>query len=139
MNIYILEQLWSRNHSYLIVVIRLYKQYFLGPLLQEILERLHAFNDGQDTRRTYLYSAHDITLVNLLRTMGFTNEYFKPDYGSTLIFELHVASNSADTELKVLYISYWKESFLIQLIFVSSNLFSYFLPSSFLYFLFILL
>lgn len=76
-------------------------KYFSGPLLKEILKHLQAFNDGQDTRRAYLYSAHDITLVNLLRTMGFTDEYFKPDYGSTVIFELHAASNSANTEIKV--------------------------------------
>lgn len=76
--------------------------FFLGPLLKEILERLNAFNN-QDTRRAYFYSAHDITLVNLLRTMGFTNEYFKPEYGSTLIFQLHAGSNfTEDMELKVI-------------------------------------
>ncbi|KAF3423947.1 hypothetical protein E2986_11795 [Frieseomelitta varia] len=76
-----------------------------GPLLKEILKHLQAFNNGQDTRRAYLYSAHDITLVNLLRTMGFTDEYFKPDYGSTIIFELHAASNSANTEIKLKYLN----------------------------------
>lgn len=64
---------------------------------------MQAFNNGQDTRRVYLYSVHDITIVNLLRTMGFRNEYFKPEYGATLIFEMHVASNfPEDVELKVL-------------------------------------
>ncbi|KAK9306122.1 hypothetical protein QLX08_003169 [Tetragonisca angustula] len=76
-----------------------------GPLLKEILKHLQAFNDGQDTRRAYLYSAHDINLVNLLRTMGFTDEYLKPDYGSTIIFELHAASNSANTEIKLRYLN----------------------------------
>ena len=73
--------------------------------MKEILKHLQAFNDGQDTRRAYLYSAHDINLVNLLRTMGFTDEYLKPDYGSTIIFELHAASNSANTEIKVSFLA----------------------------------
>lgn len=64
---------------------------------------MNSFNNNQDTRRAYFYSAHDITLVNLLRTMGFTDEYFKPEYGSTLIFQLHAGSNSTeDMELKVI-------------------------------------
>lgn len=72
-------------------------------MLKEILEHLNAFNNNQDTRRAYFYSAHDITLVNLLRTMGFTDEYFKPEYGSTLIFQLHAGSNfTEDMELKVI-------------------------------------
>lgn len=53
-----------------------------------------------DSKRSYFYSAHDITIVNVLRTMGFTNELFKPDYGATLIFELHL-TNNADQEVKV--------------------------------------
>lgn len=77
--------------------------FLLGPLLKEIFEHLNAFNNNQDTRRAYFYSAHDITLVNLLRTMGFTDEYFKPEYGSTLIFQLHATSNfTEDMELKVI-------------------------------------
>ncbi|XP_012150040.1 lysosomal acid phosphatase [Megachile rotundata] len=72
-----------------------------GPLLKEILTRMQAFKNGDDTRRAYFYSAHDTTLVNLLRTMGFTNEYFKPDYGAMLIFQLHNVSDF--TEIKLMY------------------------------------
>lgn len=88
---------------YNLIFICIYSFFFLGPLLKEILERMNSFNNNQDTRRAYFYSAHDITLVNLLRTMGFTDEYFKPEYGSTLIFQLHAGSNSTeDMELKVI-------------------------------------
>lgn len=52
-------------------------------------------------KRSYFYSAHDITIVNVLRTMGFTNELLKPDYGATLLFELHIADNGVDQEVKV--------------------------------------
>lgn len=75
-----------------------------GPLLKEILGRIQTVNNGTDTKRAYLYSAHDITLVNLLRTMGFTSEYFTPDYGATLVFQLHaVPDNAEDAEIKVLF------------------------------------
>lgn len=53
-------------------------------------------------KRYYFYSAHDITLINVMRTMGlFANELLKPDYGATLILELHLANNEADQEVKV--------------------------------------
>ncbi|XP_076638710.1 lysosomal acid phosphatase-like [Colletes latitarsis] len=77
-----------------------------GPLLKEILERMQAAKSGTDTRRAYLYSAHDITLVNVLRTMGFTSEYVKPDYGATLVFQLHAIPGTAeDAEIKLMYIN----------------------------------
>ena len=73
-----------------------------GPLLKEILS--HMEETRTDSKRSYFYSAHDITIVNVLRTMGFTNELFKPDYGATLIFELHL-TNNADQEVKALYLN----------------------------------
>lgn len=72
--------------------------FFIGPLLKEILIRM---KDDKSRRKTYLYSAHDTTLVNALRTMGFTNELFKPDYGATLIFELHSIIAGQSEEIKV--------------------------------------
>lgn len=36
-----------------------------------------------------------------MRTMGFTNELLKPDYGATLILELYLVNNGADQEVKV--------------------------------------
>lgn len=76
-----------------------------GPLLKDILGRMNAAKTGRDTRKAYLYSAHDITLVNLLRTMGFTDELFKPDYVATLIFEMHSNTENEDREVKVLYLN----------------------------------
>lgn len=75
---------------------------FPGPLLKEILLHMEEIKrTDSKPKRSYFYSAHDITIVNVLRTMGFTNELFKPDYGATLIFELHFTNNSADQEVKV--------------------------------------
>lgn len=59
---------------------------------------------GKDAKLAYLYSVHDITLVNLLRTMGFMSEYFKPDYSAMLIFELNFSTDVTDNrraEIKV--------------------------------------
>lgn len=81
-----------------------------GPLLKQILNQLNSFANGNDTRRAYFYSAHDITLVNLLRTMGFTEEFFKPEYGATLVFELHddgsdLAELAHHAQLKLLHVN----------------------------------
>jgi len=56
-------------------------------------------NGNPKPKRSYFYSAHDITIVNVMRTMGFTNELLKPDYGAALILELHLAET--DREVKV--------------------------------------
>ncbi|XP_076657121.1 putative achaete scute target 1 [Halictus rubicundus] len=79
-----------------------------GPLLKEIVKGMRDAEAGKDTRRVYLYSVHDITLVNLLRTMGFTSEYFKPGYGATLIFQLYFSPDVADdkqAEIKLTYLN----------------------------------
>ncbi|XP_076666924.1 lysosomal acid phosphatase-like isoform X1 [Andrena cerasifolii] len=78
-----------------------------GPLLKEILSHMQALKSNKRGRQAYLYSAHDITLVNLLRTMGFTSEYFKPEYGATLVFQLHdtPSFSSSDAEVKLMYLN----------------------------------
>lgn len=118
-----------------------YNFFLLGPLLKDILEHLNAFNNNnnQDTRRAYFYSAHDITLVNLLRTMGFTDEYFKPEYGSTLIFQLHATSNftTEDMELKVILLLYRKQSFFPNYVYYSFEIFLSLPFSQYLYFQFL--
>lgn len=77
---------------------------FLGPLLKEILHCMEESRNNPQSKRSYFYSAHDITIVNVMRTMGFTNELLKPDYGATLILELHLDNNGADREVKVMVI-----------------------------------
>ena len=75
---------------------------FVGPLLKEILHHMEESKDNlKSKRRSYFYSAHDITIVNVMRSMGFTNELLKPDYGAMIILELHFVNNGADQEVKV--------------------------------------
>ncbi|KAL6445222.1 hypothetical protein ACFW04_002234 [Cataglyphis niger] len=84
----------------------LQKRLLGGPLLKEILLHMEEIKrTDSKPKRSYFYSAHDITIVNVLRTMGFTNELFKPDYGAMLILELHFTNNSADQEVKALYLN----------------------------------
>ncbi|XP_012251290.2 lysosomal acid phosphatase isoform X2 [Athalia rosae] len=76
-----------------------------GNLLKEILEKMVMRRNGTDTHKMYLYSAHDTTLVNTLRAMGFTEELLKPEHGASLIFELHVAEGGQNHEIKILYLN----------------------------------
>lgn len=68
--------------------------------MKEILYHMEESNDP-NPKRSYFYSAHDVTIVNVMRTMGFTNEFLKPDFGAMLILELHRANNGVDREVKV--------------------------------------
>ena len=61
-----------------------------GPLLNKVLNNIKDFNDGNSKYKIQLYGVHDITLVNLLRTMGiskFNDELLRPGLGATLVFE----------------------------------------------------
>lgn len=53
----------------------------------------------QPDRKIFFYSAHDITIINVLQTLGFT-EILKPDYGAAVLLELH-KSLTSDYEVKV--------------------------------------
>lgn len=51
-------------------------------------------------QKMVLYSAHDLTIVNLWRALGFT-DLIKPDYGASLVFELHRTRSGTSFEVKV--------------------------------------
>ncbi|XP_012286060.1 lysosomal acid phosphatase isoform X2 [Orussus abietinus] len=76
-----------------------------GPILKEILSNMMSTRVQSDYKKMYLYSAHDTTLVNTLRTMGFTEELLKPDYGAALIFELLLINGGQNQEVKVMYLN----------------------------------
>jgi lysosomal acid phosphatase len=50
--------------------------------------------------KVVLYSAHDVTIVNVWRALGFT-DLIKPDYGASLVFELHTTRSGTSYEVKV--------------------------------------
>lgn len=55
------------------------------------------------SRKLYVYSGHDVTLVNVMRALDIIEQTSrKPDYSSALHFELHQNPNIADDfEVKV--------------------------------------
>lgn len=63
----------------------LLKRLKAGPFLNNLISHM------QNTMHSYkvvLYSGHDITIVNVLRAIGF-QRLLKPGFGASLTFELH--------------------------------------------------
>ncbi|KAJ9586333.1 hypothetical protein L9F63_020041, partial [Diploptera punctata] len=75
-----------------------------GPLVGEITRNMENKRTGslKPDRKMVLYSAHDLTIVNVWRALGFT-DLIKPEYGAALLFELHVTRSGTDHEVKMLY------------------------------------
>lgn len=78
-----------------------------GPLFHEIIEHFqNATRNVTDFRKFLVFSAHDITIANVLNTMG-AFQYHCPPYASTIIFELR---RSNFTYINIFY----KNSSLVQ-------------------------
>lgn len=62
-------------------------------------------NKLKPDRRLYIYSGHDVTLVNVMRALDIIPQTTKkPDYASALYFELHQNPLlEDDLEVKVTY------------------------------------
>lgn len=61
-----------------------------GLLITEIADKMIKKQTGELTQNIFIYSAHDLTLVNMLRGLNVTDQTESlPDYGASLIFELH--------------------------------------------------
>ncbi|EFA05605.1 prostatic acid phosphatase [Tribolium castaneum] len=59
-----------------------------GPLFNEIIEHFrNATKKIENFRKFLVFSAHDVTIANVLNTMG-AFEYHCPPYASTIMFEL---------------------------------------------------
>lgn len=54
------------------------------------------------SRNLYIYSGHDVTLVNVMRALNISAQTAdKPDFGATIYFELHENQSSGPLEVKV--------------------------------------
>lgn len=68
---------------------------FIGVFLQKVI----TFMDKKRTkelvpdRKLFLFSGHDLTIVNVMRTLGF-EELIKPGFGASLTLELHKTNTS---------------------------------------------
>jgi hypothetical protein len=77
-----------------------------GPLVGEITSNMEQKQYGllKPDRKMMLYSAHDVTIVNVWRALGFT-DLIKPEYGASLFFELHTTRSGTNYEVKLLYLN----------------------------------
>nr|CAD7409095.1 unnamed protein product [Timema cristinae] len=82
----------------------LFQQVWMGPLVGDITQHMADKSSGalSASQKLFLYSAHDITIVNVWRTLGMT-EMLKPESGAALIIELHLVGTNKDFQIEVLY------------------------------------
>uniref|UniRef100_A0A1B6LHJ3 Acid phosphatase n=1 Tax=Graphocephala atropunctata TaxID=36148 RepID=A0A1B6LHJ3_9HEMI len=70
-----------------------------GPLIKEIKTNMESYLSGTSRRKLSLYSAHDTTLVNVRRALGYNDITFKPQLGAAIIVELHIINDVPQVEL----------------------------------------
>lgn len=58
----------------------------VGPTIKRFLRNINASESGNNTKKLYLYGAHDTNVAPFLRAHNFTHPRVV-DYGSTIIFE----------------------------------------------------
>ena len=77
-----------------------------GPIVADIVHNMakKVVRTLNPNRKIFLYSGHDITLVSVLRALGF-EERFKPDPGASLIVELHRPNDGGEHLVEILYLN----------------------------------
>lgn len=80
----------SYNMSCEAIVFIMFPSLTPGPLLHDIKEKfLGKVHESLTSKpQVYLISGHDMTLINVMRTLGLY-DLMKPDIGATLLLELH--------------------------------------------------
>lgn len=64
----------------------------LGYLVTDVLDKMIQIKKKplRSTRKLYLYSGHDVTLVNVMRALDIISQTSnKPDFAAAVHFELH--------------------------------------------------
>uniref|UniRef100_A0A1L8DYX7 Putative lysosomal & prostatic acid phosphatase n=1 Tax=Nyssomyia neivai TaxID=330878 RepID=A0A1L8DYX7_9DIPT len=76
-----------------------------GSIMTEILDNMVKKLNGLQHRSIFVYSAHDVTLVNFMRAIGVIEETAKmPEYAATIVVELHHSViYEDDFEVKIVY------------------------------------
>lgn len=79
--------------------------FFSGFLVTDVLDKMIQTKNEQlkPARKLFIYSGHDVTLVNVMRALGIISQTSrKPDFASALHFELHRNPTfDNDSEVKV--------------------------------------
>jgi lysosomal acid phosphatase len=76
-----------------------------GPLMSEIIENMFSNKNNLPQEKSInIYSAHDVTLVNLMNSMAILDQTTnKPRFASALAIELHQSYSSIDLDVKIYY------------------------------------
>ncbi|GAB0097757.1 lysosomal acid phosphatase [Sergentomyia squamirostris] len=76
-----------------------------GTIVTDIVDNMVKKRSGLQNRSIFIYSSHDVTLVNFMRAIGIINETSrKPDYAATIVVELHHSViYEDDFEVKIVY------------------------------------
>lgn len=74
-----------------------------GPMISRIVGQMREKQNGiAPNRSLYIYSAHDSTLLSIIRLLNLTDQTTGiPSYGATLAFELHCAENDNCGQMEV--------------------------------------
>lgn len=78
----------------------------VGPFLQEVINNIRAKQDKKlnPDRDIFIYSGHDLTIVNWLHAMQVYDNRTIPDYGATITIEGHVNNQKSDKfEVRMFY------------------------------------
>ena len=71
----------NQNHKFCFIS-------FLGPMVADWIKHMEERSKNGDVKQLYLYSGHDLTIVNSLRALGI-KDFILPEFGSALVVELH--------------------------------------------------
>ncbi|KAH8346644.1 hypothetical protein KR084_007341 [Drosophila pseudotakahashii] len=81
-----------------------------GAFLTEILNKMQnkRKRNLNPDRKIFLYSGHDVTLVNVMNSLGILDQTTKlPEYASALAFELHHSKSFSDGDFEVKLVYYY--------------------------------
>ncbi|KAF5273369.1 hypothetical protein FQR65_LT04661 [Abscondita terminalis] len=73
-----------------------------GGFLKEALSYVTAKINKTSNINIVLYSGHDVTIVSITRSLGFENEFSKPEYGAYIVLELYENQDN-EYEIEFLY------------------------------------
>lgn len=81
------------------------RKLFSGPLINDVVTNMKKKRDSKETfnRLLNLYSGHDTTVMNFLISLGVNQDLPIPNYGATVILELHEINNKY--RVKILYMN----------------------------------
>ncbi|KAL7729747.1 hypothetical protein ACLKA6_014615 [Drosophila palustris] len=81
-----------------------------GAFLTEILKKMQnkRRKNLNPDRKIFLYSGHDVTLVNVMNSLGIIDQTSKlPEYAAALVFELHNSKSFSDGDFEVKLVYYF--------------------------------